>query len=406
LLACAAVLLFLLLESGVAGDPARAEAGPRATPAELAAARARLGMVKDFLPDALRLELAGPPRRLNLRVEDGDLVLRDALDAEQARLPLRGESLQFAVTRMRAAIEGLDPPGALVVQAEAAVLDLPASGLGAALGDARVDLEPGFPATLAWGRPVPLPQRVGARLAAVARLDFGLDRAGRPILGEIARRGARSLAYALPAFLATTALAFALALWCAARRGWLDRALMTASAVVMSVSAIALVPLIRRALTADLGLFPLRPWSPPYAPLLALPALTWLLIALWPELRLYRTLAVEESERPWLRAARARGLPPRRLLWGHLAPNLAAPVLAHVAVTLPYLFLGSLLLERAYDLPGLGEYLTDALAAHDARALEAATLIAAAAFLVAHALAGALAAALDPRLRAPASEAA
>jgi peptide/nickel transport system permease protein len=342
---------------------------------------------------------------LSLRVEDGDLVLRDASGAEHVRLPLHGASVNLALRRMRGAIEDLDPPGAFEVQAEAAVLDLPASGLGAALGDARVDLEPGFPATLAWGRAVPLPQRIGARLAAVARLDFGLDRAGRPIFGEIARRGARSLAYALPAFLVTTALALALALLCAARRGWLDRLLMTAAGLIMACSALALVPLLRRALTGELGL-PLRPWSAPELPLLAAPALTWILIALWPELRLYRTLAVEESERGFLRAARARGLGERRLLWGHLAPNLAGPVLAHAGVTLPYLFLGSLLLERAYDVPGLGEYLADALAAHDARALEAATLAAAAAFLLTNALTGALATALDPRQRPSGPEAA
>jgi peptide/nickel transport system permease protein len=195
-------------------------------------------------------------------------------------------------------------------------------------------------------------------------------------------------------------LALALALACARRRGLLDRALMAACALMMSVSAVMLVLILRRVLTGDLGPFPLRPWSPPYAPLLALPAVTWILIALWPELRLYRTLAVEESSRPWLLAARARGLSERRLWWGHLLPNLASPVLAHAALTLPFLLMGSLLLERAYDVPGLGEYLVDALAAHDARALEAATLLAAAAFVLTQAVADLCAARLDPRARA------
>lgn len=400
LLLGAAALLFLLLESGVAGDPARAEAGPRAGPAELGAARLRLGMVKDYRPAALRLELLGPPRRLSLSRAGGAIVLREADGRERGRLELAERTvieLAADLTRLAAA---LDPPAQLACRLEdAALADFPAAGLAAGLDGAQLALEPGFPAALPWAEPRPLLARLGSRLAAVARLDLGVDRAGRPAAAEVRVRALRSLAYALPAFLITTALALLLALLCAARRGLLDRALMAASAVLMSVSALALIPLLRRWFTADLGLFSLRPWSAPYLPLLALPALTWILIAVWPELRLYRTLAVEEAEKPWIAAARARGLPARRLLWRHLAPNLAAPVLAHAAVVLPYLLLGSLLLERAYDLPGLGEYLVDALARRDARALEAATLAAAAAFLLAQALASALAARIDPRLR-------
>lgn len=398
LLLGAAALLFLLLESGLAGDPARAEAGPRAGPAELGAARERLGMVKDFHPTALRLKLTGPPRRLGLSIENGSLVVREAAGLERGRIPLADldvVDLGFELTDLAAR---LSPPAQLeFLTATEALGYEPALGLAAGLDGAQLALEPGFPATLPWAEKRSLLARLASRLGAVARLDLGTDRAGRPALAEVGARGLRSLGYALPAFLITTALALALALLCAARRGLLDRALMTLSALLMSVSALALVPVLRRLLTVDLGLFGLRPWSAPYAPLLALPALTWILIALWPELRLYRTLAVEEAEKPWMLAARARGLPQRRLLVRHLAPNLAAPVLAHAAVVLPYLLLGSLLLERAYDVPGLGEYLVDALAQHDARALEAATLAAAAAFLLAHALADALAGALDPR---------
>lgn len=308
LLAGAVALLFLLLESGVAGDPARAEAGPRAGAAELAAARARLGMVKDFHAAALRLELDGPPRRLSLLAAGGALVLREGADLERARVPLAGLPLTVAADRLAGAAATLAPPARLRVTVIPELAQRPAQGLLAALADARVDLEPGAPATLPWAESVPLPRRLGARVWAVARLDFGTDRNGRPILPEIAARGARSLAYALPAFLLTTVLALTLAMACAARRGWLDRALTMLAGIVMAASSLALIPLIRRLLTAEWELLPLRPWSAPYLPLLALPALTWILIAVWPELRLYRALALEESARPWLRAARARAV--------------------------------------------------------------------------------------------------
>ena len=401
LLAGAVALLFLLLESGIAGDPARTEAGPHAGPAELGAARQRLGMVRDFQPAALRLELLGPPRRLTVSYASGAFVVREASGRECGRIPLRERSIEAVAAELAQLAAALTPPARIAWRVENEILlQSAAAGLASGLDGATLALEPGFPALLPWAEPRSLLARLGSRLAAVARLDLGVDRAGRPAAAEVRARALRSLSYALPAFLFTTALALALALLCAARRGRLDRALMATSAVLMSVSALALIPLLRRWFTVDLELFTLRPWSAPYLPLLALPALTWIVIAVWPELRLYRTLAVEESEKPWMAAARARGLPPRRLLWNHLAPNLAAPVLAHAAVVLPYLLLGSLLLERAYDVPGLCEYLVDALAQHDARALEAATLAAAAVFIVAHALTQTLAARMDPRLRA------
>lgn len=405
-LAGAVALLFLLLQSGALGDPARAEAGPRAGAAELAATRARLGLLRDFLPAALGLHLEGGPARLEIRSDGGVLTLRGEDGATVAEFRAAEHDVAGLGVALAAAAEARWTGARLRAEPAPEAAGLPAAGIARAMDGAAVGVESRRRAALPWGAEVSAPARLGERLLALARLDLGRDRHGRAVAPELGRRALRSLAYALPAWILTTALALALALACARRRGALDRALMAACALAMSVSAVMLVLLLRRFLTVDLGAFPLRPWSPPVAPLLALPAVTWILIALWPELRLYRTLAVEQSEQPWLRAARARGLSERRVWWGHLLPNLAGPVLAHAALTLPFLLMGSLLLERAYDVPGLGEYLVDALAAHDARALEGATLLAAAAFLLAQAGADLFAARLDPRLRAESEAAA
>jgi len=397
-LAGAVALLFLLLGSGALGDPARAEAGPRAGAAQLSATRARLGLLKDFRPEALAMTLVGAgPSRIEIACDGGVFAVRNDDGAVLATLPAAGHTLESLGAAIASAVEARWTGATLRVGVADADAELPATGLARAAEGATLSLTPGKRAALAWGESVSGLARLARRLLDLARLDFGTDRHGRAVGPELGKRALRSLGYALPAFALTTLLALALALACARRRGWLDRALMTACALMMSVSAVMLVLILRRVLTADLGLFPLRPWSPPVAPLLALPAVTWILIALWPELRLYRTLAVEESSRAWMQAARARGLSERRVWWGHLLPNLAPPVLAHAALTLPFLLMGSLLLERAFDVPGLGEYLVDALAAHDARALEAATLLAAAAFVFTQAVADLLAVKLDPR---------
>ena len=402
-LAGAITLLFLLLGSGALGDPARAEAGPRAGAAQLAATRARLGLLRDFEAEALSLTLEGHgPSRIEIACDDGVFTLRNDDGAVLAELAAADHDLASLGAAITLAVETRWTGASMRVGLTPEQGERSATGLAHAIEGATLSLTPKRRAALPWGEPVPALSRLFSRFAALARLDFGTDRHGRAVGPELGKRALRSLGYALPAFAITTLLALALALACARRRGFLDRALMTACALMMSISAVMLVLILRRVLTTDLDLFPLRPWSPPFLPLLALPAVTWILIALWPELRLYRTLAVEESARSWMLAARARGLSERRVWWGHLLPNLAAPVLAHAALTLPFLLMGSLLLERAFDVPGLGEYLVDALAAHDARALEGATLLAAAAFVLTQAGADLLAAKLDPRLRAAA----
>ena len=110
-------------------------------------------------------------------------------------------------------------------------------------------------------------------------------------------------------------------------------------------------------------------------------------------------LAIEHADSSRARAARATGVSRRRLLWRQLLPAVAAPVLARVALTLPYLFTGSLLLEHVYGIPGLGSAVVDAVRAHDESVLRACTFIFALGFLCAQWLADALAASLDPRLR-------
>jgi hypothetical protein len=77
-LAGAVALLFLLLGSGALGDPARAEAGPRAGAAQLAATRARLGLLRDFRPEALTLTLEGHgPARIEIACDDGVVTVRN-----------------------------------------------------------------------------------------------------------------------------------------------------------------------------------------------------------------------------------------------------------------------------------------------------------------------------------------
>ena len=81
--------------------------------------------------------------------------------------------------------------------------------------------------------------------------------------------------------------------------------------------------------------------------------------------RLYRTFFLEEASKDYIRTARAKGVSELDLLFRHLLPNGMIPILTSVVVVIPSLFMGSLLMESFFGIPGLGSYTLDAIQAQD-----------------------------------------
>jgi peptide/nickel transport system permease protein len=81
--------------------------------------------------------------------------------------------------------------------------------------------------------------------------------------------------------------------------------------------------------------------------------------------RWYRTLFLEEMSRDYVRTARAKGLAESTVLFRHVLQNAMIPILTGVVVVIPLLFMGSLLTESFFGIPGLGSYTIDAIQAQD-----------------------------------------
>jgi peptide/nickel transport system permease protein len=81
--------------------------------------------------------------------------------------------------------------------------------------------------------------------------------------------------------------------------------------------------------------------------------------------RWYRTLFLEEMGRDYVRTARAKGLAESVVLFRHVLKNAMIPILTGVVVVIPLLFMGSLLTESFFGIPGLGSYTIDAIQAQD-----------------------------------------
>jgi len=81
--------------------------------------------------------------------------------------------------------------------------------------------------------------------------------------------------------------------------------------------------------------------------------------------RWYRTIFLEEIGKDYVRTARAKGLSEIRVLFRHILKNAMIPILTGIVVIIPLLFMGSLLLESFFGIPGLGSYTIDAINSQD-----------------------------------------
>ncbi|MBE9540975.1 MAG: ABC transporter permease, partial [Proteobacteria bacterium] len=82
-------------------------------------------------------------------------------------------------------------------------------------------------------------------------------------------------------------------------------------------------------------------------------------------IRFDRTIFLEEITKDYIRTARSKGLPEVTVLFKHCLKNALIPILTTVVMTIPFLFMGSLLMESFFAIPGLGSFTIDAIQAQD-----------------------------------------
>jgi peptide/nickel transport system permease protein len=198
--------------------------------------------------------------------------------------------------------------------------------------------------------------------------EFGISDGGRDIGSDLAQRMGPSLAIAVPALLFGLLAALGWGLLVAWLRGSaLDRASAVLSVGMMSISGLFYI-IGGQYLVAKLWrLVPISGYDGGFAgaKFLILPVLVGVLASLGASVRWYRTLFLEEMGRDYVRMARAKGLGEARVMLAHVLRNALIPILTGVVVLLPSLFLGALITESFFAIPGLGSYTIDAIQAQD-----------------------------------------
>lgn len=82
-------------------------------------------------------------------------------------------------------------------------------------------------------------------------------------------------------------------------------------------------------------------------------------------IRFYRTIFLEEVNRDYVRTARAKGMSEAVVLFKHALKNAMIPILTNVVLAIPFLFMGSLVMEAFFAIPGLGSFTIEAIQAQD-----------------------------------------
>lgn len=245
--------------------------------------------------------------------------------------------------------------------------------------------------TVFWTRSVPL-----------LRLDFGRSDAGRDIGHEIRTRMWPSLALAVPTFLLGLIVVVAWSLLVVFfRRTKVEAAAVGLSVVLMSVSGLFYIIVGQWLFSKVMRLAPVSGWTdgPGLAAFLVLPVAIAVFSRLGADTLLYRAMFLEEMGRDYVRTARAKGLTEGEILRRHVLRNAALPIITGSVAAVPMLFMGSLIMESFFGIPGLGSYTIDALGAQDFTIVRTMVFLGTLAYIAGLILTDIVYAWADPRIR-------
>ena len=197
---------------------------------------------------------------------------------------------------------------------------------------------------------------------------FGRSNQGRDIGHDIYERMWPSLALAIPTLIIGLAVNITIALLIALFRGsFFDRTAMTICVIMMSVSGLFYIIFGQFVFAKLLNLVPISGYHAGISAIkfLILPVAVGMIGGIGAGVRWYRTIFLEEINRDYVRTARAKGLSELTVLFKHVLKNALIPILTGVVVIIPTLFMGSLIMESFFGIPGLGSYTIEAIQQQD-----------------------------------------
>jgi peptide/nickel transport system permease protein len=239
---------------------------------------------------------------------------------------------------------------------------------------------------------------------SVAMFAFRFGRAddGRDIAHEIKKRMMPSLSIALPVFVLGLGVYIVFALTMVFFRAtYVDFWGVVLCVALMSISSLFYIIGGQFLISKLWHLVPISGYG--YGidatKFLILPVIIGVISGAGGNTRWYRTIFLEEMSKDYVRTARAKGLPENVVLFGHVLRNALIPILTGTVVVIPLLFLGSLIAESFFGIPGLGSYTIDAINSQDFAVVRAMVFLGSLLYIVGLILTDISYTLVDPRIR-------
>lgn len=199
--------------------------------------------------------------------------------------------------------------------------------------------------------------------------DFGNADDGRNINYDISQRMWPSLAIAVPVLIVGLLLNITFAMLIAFFRAtYIDYTGVVICVVLMSISSLFYIIGGQYLVSKLLHIVPISGFDDSglsAIKFLILPVIIGIIGGVGAGTRWYRTIFIEEINKDYVRTARAKGLMERKVLFKHVLRNALVPILTGVVAVIPLLFMGSLIIESFFGIPGLGSYTIDAIRSQD-----------------------------------------
>jgi peptide/nickel transport system permease protein len=232
--------------------------------------------------------------------------------------------------------------------------------------------------------------------------DFGASDNGRDISYDISQRMWPSLAIAIPSLIVALVVNIFFAMLLAFFRGsYIDIWGVILCVVLMSISALFYYIGGQFLVGKLLHLVPISGYDTGLdaTKFIILPVVIGVASGIGASTRWYRTFFLEEIAKDFVRTARAKGLSETTVLFRHVLKNAMIPILTGIVVALPLLFMGSLILESFFGIPGLGSYTIDAINQQDFAIVRAMVFLGSVLYIVGLILTDISYTLVDPRVR-------
>ncbi|HMN68709.1 MAG TPA: ABC transporter permease [Bdellovibrionales bacterium] len=234
--------------------------------------------------------------------------------------------------------------------------------------------------------------------------DFGRSWSSKQQISTLIINGiGPSLTVTMPGFLLSLLITIPLSLLLAHKRNsFFDKSTMVTCLALISLSSVVYILVGQYFFAYHLGWFPISGWDPSwdgrweYA---ALPILIVVALSLGSYILFFRTVFLDEMFQDYVRTARSKGLSNSKILLKHVLRNALIPIITLVVLQVPFLIVGSLLIESFFGIPGLGGLIYQAIQEADFPVIKAMTIVGAILYMIFQVISDVLYAVVDPKIR-------